>query len=283
MRTSPAWRLLAATAALFVIACGTEPAAPVVEPNDGPDDAELLALQLSADFLEARDALGMAGAMGGGMMGGMDLMGTGIGTPLMIGAAGMAPMQPGTTMFVGMPRGMEIVRTVKFFDAKGVEQARFDTLLTARIETTEQVKGSGSFTLNGETRASTMEHARRTVVSGLEGKETRVTINSSGTMKVVTTATSPTKPALTTTVTGSDETKDLVVPVPRARGAYPLSGMVTHQHTLVAAVQGGATRTRSYKDVTTFNGTASVPVQVTVDGVTKSCTRSLETGRLACS
>lgn len=271
-------RMAAAIAALLVIGCGDEPSAPV-ERDQAVTDAELLTLQLSADFLEARDVLGMVGGM---PMGGMGMMGTGAGMGLATSMPGTRDPS-GTVVFVGMPRGFDVTRTVKFYDGKGVLQARFDTLTTARVETDETMKGSHSFTLNGETRSSTMESARKSSVSGLEGKETQVTLNASGSHKVVTTQASATKPTVTTTVTGSDVTKDLVIPVPRQRNSYPLSGTVTHEHTVTSAVTGGATRTRSYKEVMTFNGTATVRVQVTVDGQVKNCTRSLDGGRLACS
>jgi hypothetical protein len=205
--------------------------------------------------------------MGGGKGGGK---GGGIGTP---------PVGDGT-IFVAMP-GMNVTRTIAFFDAAGAKQDRYDSLTTARVVTDERVSATNTMTVNGNQRATTMEAAHHAEVSGLAGRETAVTLNANGTSKV-TMAASRNGRTITTTATASDLTKDLVVPVPRARGAYPKSGTVTHEHS-VTATDGTGSATRSYREVITFDGSATAKVTITVNGATKSCTRALDTGRLSCT
>lgn len=272
----------AAALALLLAGCAGETSAPTPKVATD-DDAEMLSAALSAGFLEEQGPLGAAMGLGFGapVMGtgaGMGLMdGMGSRGGMMGGGVGM-PTRDGTTL-VMMP-GMTVTRTVAFYDAAGARQERYDSLTTARVVTDEKVTGSSTLTVNGNQRAMSIEASHHSEVSGLAGRETQVTLNASGTSKVTMAVTRDGK-TITTSVSANDATKDLVVPVPRARGAFPKSGTVTHDRT-VSATDGTNSTTRSFREVITFDGTATAKVTVTVNGTTKSCTRALDTGRLSC-
>lgn len=287
---------VATTAALALLLAGCAGDSSAPSPRvAADDDAELLSAALSAGFLEAQGPLGAAMGMGFGA----PVMGTGAGTGLMAGMGGAGGAMPGGgmgggmmgggmgtppvgdgTTFVLMP-GMSVTRTIAFFDAAGAKQERYDSLTTARVVTDEQVSATNTMTVNGNQRSTTMEATHHSEVSGLAGRETSVTLNANGTSKVTMIASRNGK-TVTTTATASDLTKDLVVPVPRARGAFPKSGTVTHERT-VTATDGTNSATRSVREVISFDGSATAKVTITVNGATKHCTRALDTGRLACS
>jgi hypothetical protein len=281
-----------AVLALLLAGCAGESSAPTPQVATD-DDAELLSTALSAGFLDAQGPLGAAMGMGFGapvagtgagmgLMGGMSGMG-GTGGGMMGGGMGGGMGAPPTsdgTILLMMPRGMNVTRTITFFDAAGAKQERYDSLTTARVVTDEQVSATNTMTVNGNQRATTMEATHHAEVSGLAGRETSVTLNANGTSKVTMAATRNGK-AITTTVAARDVTKDLVVPVPRVRGAFPKSGTVTSERT-VSATDGTNRVERAYREVITFDGSASARVTITANGTTKSCTLALDTGRLAC-
>lgn len=271
-----------AALALLLAGCAGETSAPV-QPAVADGDAEVLTAAMSAGFLEAQGPLGAAMGLGFGA----PVMGTGAGMGLMDGMGSRGGMMGGGS---GMPSrdggslvmipGMTVTRTVTFYDAAGAKQERYDSLTTARVVTDEKVTSSSTMTVNGNQRSMTMEAIHHAEVSGLAGCETQVTLNANGTSKVTMAGTRDGK-TTTTTVTASDLTKDLVVPVPRARGAWPKSGTVAHDRA-VSATDGARSAAHSYREVTTFDGSATAKVTITVNGTTKSCTRALDTGRLSC-
>jgi hypothetical protein len=67
--------------------------------------------------------------------------------------------------------------------------------------------------------------------------------------------------------------------VPNRR--WPLSGQVIREHA-VTLTRNGETNTERWRETTTFNGTAIVPVEIVSSRGTRSCLRNLETGMVRC-
>jgi hypothetical protein len=171
-------------------------------------------------------------------------------------------------------------RTVTFFDASGAVQTAYDGQTTARIKTETSVSGTTP-TRDGGT--ATINRTGLMNVTGLEGTETTRTLNGSEQGTVNITGTGAGGAAFTINTTLNDTTVNLVVPVPvRFRdGGFPLSGIRTHATTTVTT-RGSETKTDTRSRKETFNGTAIVQVELTINGVTQNCTMNLETHRSNC-
>jgi hypothetical protein len=121
-------------------------------------------------------------------------------------------------------------------------------------------------------------------VTGLEGNETTRTLDGSGEGSVRMVTTGP-RGTAETTVDFANRTNALVLPVPapgeRAPG-FPLSGSVTHSRTMVFKGPEQQARVDQFSETTTFNGTGVVQVTITINGVTRSCTRDMVSRRQSC-
>ena len=86
---------------------------------------------------------------------------------------------------------------------------------------------------------------------------------------------------VTATETFDATTTDVVVPA-EGKTRWPLSGSTSRTSTTVATLENGPTKTSTTSETVTYNGTSSVPVVITHDGTTRTCTKDLATGKLAC-
>jgi hypothetical protein len=173
-------------------------------------------------------------------------------------------------------------RTVTFYDANGNVQTAFDATTTASIKTVTSASGSvnkpdgGTATIN---RNGTM------TVTGLAGAETSRTLNGSeqGTINVTGTDRNGVAFSINTSLT--DTTTNLVIPVPggglRNAEAPPLSGSRTHS-TTTTTTRGSDTHTDTLVRTETFDGTTTVQVQLTINGVTQNCTNNLANHTSTC-
>jgi hypothetical protein len=172
-------------------------------------------------------------------------------------------------------------RTVTFYDASGVVQPAYDATTTASIKTETSVSGSMQ-TRDGGT--ATISRTGLMTVSGLEGAETTRTLNGSEQGTVALTGTGPAGVSFNITTAINDTTVNLVVPVPTHRmdrRGYPLSGVRTHG-TTTTTTRGSETRTDTGLRKETFDGTAIVQIELTINGVTENCSLNLETHRSTC-
>ncbi len=172
--------------------------------------------------------------------------------------------------------GLTITRSIGFYDATGKAQPRRDAS-TASANTQVTVKG----TTTTERGTFTIDRASSLTVSGLGRDATTHTLNggergsSSGT---VTTADG----VVTVSEASAAVTKDVVVPVPVARGSWPLSGTVSRSSTVSISRGSGPVRTIATTEQVSFTGTSDVNVTVTRNGVTRTCTRDLATHGTSC-
>ena len=142
-----------------------------------------------------------------------------------------------------------VSRSYAFADAAGAAQAAYDAATTERANFVTTMSGA----VSRDGWSATIERSRDITVSGLTGAETAHTINGVGSNTE--SRSRHTDGGLRTYEMAAVATfANVVVPFPRSRGAWPLSGTVTRQVT--AAREGPAgTDTRSRTAVVTFNGT----------------------------
>jgi len=177
--------------------------------------------------------------------------------------------------------GLSFSRTVTFFDASGAVQTAYDANTTASIKTETSVSGSTK-TRDGGT--ATINRAGLMIVSGLAGAETTRTLNGNEQGTVAITGTGVGGASLSVNTAINDTTVNLVVPVPTNRfdrRGYPLSGLRTHS-TTTTTTRGSETRTDTRVRKETFDGTAIVQIELTINGVTQNCTLNLDTHRSNC-
>jgi hypothetical protein len=85
----------------------------------------------------------------------------------------------------------------------------------------------------------------------------------------------------------ANRTIAVVVPVVRRAATtaparqWPLSGQTIRGHA-VTVTRNGESHTERWRETTTFNGTAIVPVEIVSSRGTRNCLRNLETGALRC-
>lgn len=201
------------------------------------------------------------------------------------GGAGPWALTPATGQFGGpdgKDGGLTYNRTVTYRDANGVVQQKFDPQTTASITTDTTATGTRG-TPDGGT--ATVNRSGEMVVTGLLGTETTRTLNGHehGTIHASLTAKDGT--AITVDSVEDDTTSDLVVPATdRGAGnprAFPLSGSRSHSDA-TTTTRGSQTKSTTLVRTETFNGTSTVQVTITQDGVTRSCTFDLTSKSNTC-
>lgn len=171
--------------------------------------------------------------------------------------------------------GLTFTRSMAFLDAAGTPQPRRDAA-TASVNTQIAVKG----TTTTDRGSLAVDRASSLTVSGLGRGATTHTLN--GSEAGTTTHTFTTRDGgATATETFRSETKEVIVPVPQARGSWPISGTTTRTATLTFT-RGGATRSTTMSEQVKFTGSSVVDVTITRDGVTRTCTRDLATHSGSC-
>jgi hypothetical protein len=157
-----------------------------------------------------------------------------------------------------------------------VQSARDRNTAAIRTETT----AAGTITReNGN--AATVSRRGTMMTTGLGPDAKTHTLNGGEQGTIATTITGKDGATLTTSTSIDDATTNLVVPVrPADRGAaYPLSG--TRVHTAITKGPGDR-GTLTVRRQETFDGTNIVKVELTVNGVTQSCTFDLATKTSSC-
>jgi hypothetical protein len=260
-----ALRITGATALLALAACAHEGAAPTTP----PDDAGLLAA--AAVDLSVGAAAGQASLPGLTMEPASTYDGA-------LRGSDQCTYVPDVGRVVCAPvtrNGLTFTRSIAFHDAAGQPQPRRDST-TASVNTQVGVKG----TTTTDRGTLAVDRSSSLTVSGLGRDATTHTLN--GSESGTTTHAFTTKDGnATATETFTAATKDVVVPVPKTRGSWPLSGTTTRASTL-AITRGTMTRSMTMSEQVTFTGTSVVNVTLTRDGVTRTCTRDLATHMGTC-
>ena len=145
--------------------------------------------------------------------------------------------------------GRTVARSYAFHDAEGVPQAAYDAVTTASANFRSTMTGA----VQRDQWSATIAHERDITASGLAGAETQHTINGVGSSSQ-TRSRHADGGVRSYSMSSVATFADVVVPFPRARGAWPVSGTITRQ---VTATREGDERSGTFTrtSVTTFNGT----------------------------
>lgn len=178
--------------------------------------------------------------------------------------------------------GLTFRRSFAYVDADGDPMRRYDPLLTAATNTRNAVFG----TLERESATVRIRSAGEMTVSGLLGEEmTRILDGREAGRRESELVTD--RGAASALVEFANRTVAVVIPViPRderilPHRRWPLSGQVIREHA-VTLTRNGETSTEHWRETTTFNGTAIVPVEIVSARGTRSCLRNLETRLVRC-
>ena len=178
--------------------------------------------------------------------------------------------------------GLTFQRSFAYLDSDGNPMRRFDALLTAAVNTRNAVFG----TIQRENASIRIRSAGQMTVSGLLGEETTHILDGAehGRRETEMVTDQGTARSL---VEFANRTVAVVIPVVRrAEGVaparqWPLSGQTIRGHA-VTGTRNGETHTERWRETTTFNGTAIVPVEIVSSRGTRNCLRNLATGALSC-
>lgn len=168
-------------------------------------------------------------------------------------------------------------RTFTFYDASGAVMAGYDPALTASINFQSTVTGTAS----RPGHSAQFSHSRNVTLSGLAGEETSRTWNGvgEGTRSETWTGERGTR---TYSIASKDTVTDVVVNLPRSANPYPASGTIVRRVEGTASFSGEngeGTRSFERRVQVTFNGTATVPLQIN----DRSCTLNLDTRQVSCA
>ncbi|HEU4564498.1 MAG TPA: hypothetical protein VFS05_07615 [Gemmatimonadaceae bacterium] len=154
--------------------------------------------------------------------------------------------------------GITISRSYQLLDGAGQPQPAYDAATTASATFTSSMTGS----VARQRFQATISRQRTITVSGLLGDESTHVIN--GTGATAATRSRHTEGGISRAYSMSSSLliSDVVVPVPRAAGEWPLSGTITRQVTFTREEARGTGRTGTRTVTVTFNGTQLVPMTV---------------------
>jgi hypothetical protein len=178
--------------------------------------------------------------------------------------------------------GLTLHRSFAYFGGDGNPMRRFDPLLTAAANTRNAVFG----TLQRENATIRIRSGGEMTVSGLLGEETTHTLDGREVGRRETELVTDQGTA-SSLLEFANRTVAVVIPViqrgedmlPTRR--WPLSGQTIRAHA-VTVTRNGEANTERWRETTTFNGTATVSVEIVSTRGTRSCLRNLETGALRC-
>jgi hypothetical protein len=140
-------------------------------------------------------------------------------------------------------------RSYAFADAAGVAQGAYDPASTASANVRSTVAGA----LARDLWTATIDRRRDFTVSGLAGQETQHIVNGVGS-STITRSQHGDGAARTYAMSDIATFTDVVVPFPRTRGAWPISGTIRRVVTIARQGDAGS-QTRERIATVTFNGT----------------------------
>lgn len=166
-----------------------------------------------------------------------------------------------------------------FKDADGTAQPAFDTTTTNSVNVQTDVSGTKSRDDGAIT--STVSHTSDRTVSGLAQGSTERTVDGTSQAHESTTGMRD-DVAFTAVRDASDTTAGLVIPIVDGRPTIPSAGKVIRTMVVTITPEGGTAVTKSRREEVTFDGTSTISVKITQDGVTKNCTITLPGKNLSC-
>ncbi len=173
--------------------------------------------------------------------------------------------------------GLTVERWVIWTDITGAPQRRPDST-TATMRTHAEVYGTVPMR---DSATRTVRHVSDRLVSGLQQGSSQRTVEGTSTGQE--------------TVNGfvregsfvaqrnvADTTRGLIIPVRSDGRTYPIAGQVSRTMEVTVTIAGGAAETAFWKEVLTYDGSATATLVITRNGETKTCSVPLPMGRPVC-
>lgn len=174
-------------------------------------------------------------------------------------------------------RGLTVERWVIWTDINGAAQRRPDST-TATMQSHAEVYGTVPMR---DSATRTVRHVSDRLVGGLQQGSTQRTVDGTSTG--------------TETVNGfvrggsfvaqrnvADTTRGLIIPVRTDGRSYPIAGTVSRTMEVTVTLAGGEAETAFWKEVLTYDGSATATLVITRNGQTKTCSVPLPVGRPVC-
>jgi hypothetical protein len=174
--------------------------------------------------------------------------------------------------------GLTVTISFAFTDTAGAPQPKFDTTSTNTVNVKTTVKGTR---VRKDSSVSVLDHASDRTVTGFAPGSTQRVINSVAHASETTTGVRDSVP-FTVVRLATDSTRGLTIPIRSDRPTIPTAGVVIRTMSATITPEGGEAKTRSRREMITFDGTNVIKIVITQDGVTKNCTITLPGGQLVC-
>lgn len=176
--------------------------------------------------------------------------------------------------------GLTVRVSYAFADTDGVAQRHFDTVATDVVNVRTAVSGTKTHREGAAT--TTVDHESERTIAGLAPGSDERTI--SGTAEA-SERTEGVRDGIAFVATRelNDSTRSLVIPIVEGRPTIPTSGVVIRNMKVTITKADEDPRSKSRREQITFDGTNVVQIEITQDGVTKSCTLTLPGKNLVCN
>jgi hypothetical protein len=175
--------------------------------------------------------------------------------------------------------GLTVTRSAAYADASGAVQQAFDSVTTNSVNMQVAVTGTRT---RRDGNASTVDHNSDRTVTGLAQGSTERTVNGTSAGTETTTGIDSVGTFNAARVVG-DTIQNVIVPASSSESTYPSAGTIIRSMRVSVTYQGQTPSTTSRREVVTFDGSSTAAVEVTEDGVTRSCSLALPHGQLTCS
>ena len=226
---------------------------------------------------------------GDGMMcGGIGALG-GLGLGFGLGQDLFAGELPGTCVYDASSErvncqpqtrnGLTVTRSAAYADASGAVQQAFDSVTTNTVNMQVAVTGTRT---RRDGNASTVDHNSDRTVTGLAQGSTERTVNGTSAGTETTTGIDSAGTFNAARVVG-DTIQNVTVPASSSDSMYPTAGTIVRSMRVSVTYHGQTPTTTRRREVVTFDGSSTAAVEVTEDGVTRSCSLALPYGQLTCS
>ncbi len=173
--------------------------------------------------------------------------------------------------------GMTVTRSAAFVDADGDVQQAFDRSTTNTVNVQVEVSGTKE---RHDGNRSTIHHQSDQTVTGLAEGSTELAVNGESAGVETTTGTDDVGDFTAERKIG-DSIEDLVLPVSHGR-LFPTSGTIARSVQVTITYTGHAPKSVSRREVVTFTGSNTATVEITRDGVTRTCTFTMPGRALHC-
>lgn len=249
--------VVATAAALFAAACSDSPSSPTTSSS----------LDVGAALAEIGRGTPTA------VRGEMGASALGAGAPIVPSACSYVAATQNFSCPPVNANGLTITVSYTLLDAAGHSQSTPDAATTAAIRTVSTVKGtttvSGASSFTG---TLTIDRTDDMTLSGLLSGVHTLNGTGAGTSESVLTINGLN---VHTSTTDRSTTTNVVLPRSGSGSAWPVSGTIASDQTLVSATGSSPSLTTNIHTVVTFNGSSNITLVVTVGGTTINCTLNL--------